>query len=152
MRILQGSATASILAVSTVAVLMLSGCETMEKAAHQVGIGGGHTELSGSAEVPPVSTKATGTSTIKVANDQSVSGEVNVEGMTPTAAHIHQGATGANGPVIVPLTKESDRRFTVPANARLTDAQYAAFQKGGLYVNVHSAAHPGGEIRAQLKP
>ncbi|MGV3653808.1 MAG: CHRD domain-containing protein [Noviherbaspirillum sp.] len=152
MRIPQGSVKASFIAVSTVAALMLSGCGTMEKMGEKVGIGGKHTELSGSAEVPPVSTKASGKSTIKVADDQSVSGEVTVEGMTPTAAHIHQGAAGANGPVIIPLTKASDSRFTVPANAKLTEAQYAAFQKGSLYVNVHSAAHPGGEIRAQLKP
>ena len=151
MRILQGSLKTSLIAVSAVAAFALSGCQTMEKMGEKVGIGGS-TALSGSAEVPPVSTKATGKSTIKVADDKSVRGEVTVEGMTPTAAHIHQGAAGANGPVIIPLTKASDSRFTVPDNARLTDAQYAAFQRGSLYVNVHSAAHPGGEIRAQLKP
>jgi hypothetical protein len=41
--------------------------------------------------------------------------------------------------------------FDAPAGAKLTDAQYAAYKAGNLYVNVHSAKNPGGEIRAQLK-
>ena len=65
-------------------------------------------------------------------------------------AHIHEGAAGANGPVIVPLTKDGDT-YKVPAGAKLTSAQLASFKAGNLYVNVHSAANPGGEIRGQLK-
>jgi len=42
--------------------------------------------------------------------------------------------------------------FTVPAGAKLTDAQMQSLQSGNLYVNVHSAANPNGEIRAQLGP
>ena len=107
--------------------------------------------LAGSNEVPPVTTSATGSGTITINDDRSVSGTVTVTGMTPTAAHIHEAAMGANGPVIVPMTKTGDNAFTFPANAKLTDAQYASFKSGNLYVNVHSAANPGGEIRAQLK-
>ena len=55
--------------------------------------------------------------------------------MSPTAAHIHEAAPGVNGPVIVPLAKSSDTTFTVPANAKLTDAEYAAYKAGNLYVN-----------------
>jgi hypothetical protein len=40
----------------------------------------------------------------------------------------------------------------VPAGSKLTDAQYASFKAGNLYVNVHSPDHKGGEIRTQLKP
>jgi hypothetical protein len=54
--------------------------------------------------------------------------------------------------VIIPLTKSGDGTWSVPAGAKLTDAQYAAFKAGDLYVNVHSAANKGGEIRGQLKP
>ena len=72
-------------------------------------------------------------------------------GMTATAAHIHEGATGSNGPVIVPFTKTGDNTFEAPAGAKFTDAQCASYKAGRTYVNVHSAAHPGGEIRAQLK-
>ena len=59
---------------------------------------------------------------------------------------------GVNGPVVIPLTKTSDNVWSVPANAKLSDAQYDSYKAGKLYVNVHSAAHKDGEIRAQLKP
>jgi hypothetical protein len=52
----------------------------------------------------------------------------------------------------VPFTKTADNTFVAPDGAKLTDAQYDAYKAGGLYVNVHSAAYPGGEIRGQLKP
>jgi hypothetical protein len=67
-------------------------------------------------------------------------------------AHIHNGAAGKIGPVIIPLTKSGADTWSVPAGAKLTDAQNAAFKAGDLYVNVHSAEHKGGEIRGQLKP
>ena len=50
----------------------------------------------------------------------------------------------------MPLTKEGDT-YNVPAGAKLTEAQMASFKAGNLYVNVHSAANPGGEIRGQMK-
>jgi len=53
--------------------------------------------------------------------------------------------------VIVPFTKIGDNRFEAPAGAQITEAQYSAYKAGNLYVNVHSAKNPGGEVRAQLK-
>lgn len=109
-------------------------------------------KLSGDQEVPAVSTSASANGTITVSADKSVSGAITVSGMEPTAAHIHEGAQGKNGPVIIPLSKSSDNTWSVPAGAKLTDAQYKSYLAGDLYVNVHSAAHKGGEIRAQLSP
>ena len=131
--------------------ILLSACSMMP------GTGGGIVEktsapLTGAQEVPPVSTAASGRSTVTVGADKTVSGSVIVTGMEGTAAHVHQGAAGSNGPVIIPLTKTSATTFAVPAGAKLSDAQYSAYMNGGLYVNVHSAAHPGGEVRMQLKP
>jgi hypothetical protein len=108
--------------------------------------------LGGDQEVPAVKTSASGGGTITINDDKSVSGSVTTTGVAGTMAHIHNGAAGKNGPVIIPLTKSGDGTWSVPAGAKLTDAQYAAFKAGDLYVNVHSAANKGGEIRGQLKP
>jgi hypothetical protein len=107
--------------------------------------------LAGDQEVPPVRSAGTGAGTITVGADKSVSGSVTTTGVAGTAAHVHEAATGKNGPVIIPLTKSGDT-YTVPAGAKLTDAQFASFQAGNLYVNVHTAANPDGEMRGQLKP
>jgi hypothetical protein len=107
--------------------------------------------LSGSNEVPAVTTSASGTGSVTINPDHTVTASITVTGMTPTASHIHEGAAGANGPVIVPFTKTGDNTFAAPAGAKLTDSQYASYKAGNLYVNVHSAQHPAGEIRAQLK-
>ena len=127
-----------------VAAVILPGCAGMS--------GGRSLNLSGANEVPPVSTAATGTGTITIGDDMSVSGSVTTTGVAGTAAHIHIGAVGANGPVIVPLAKTADNVWSVPAGAKLKEDQYQAYKAGGLYVNVHSAANKGGEIRDQLKP
>jgi biopolymer transport protein ExbD len=109
-------------------------------------------KLSGDQEVPPVQTQASGSGTITVNDDKSVSGSVTTTGIKATAAHIHEAAAGKNGPVAIPLEKKSDNEFVVPAGAKLSDAQYKALKAGDLYLNVHSDAHKNGEIRAQLKP
>lgn len=109
-------------------------------------------KLSGDQEVPAVKTSASGSGTIHINDDKTVSGNVTVSGMEPTAAHIHQGAAGKNGPVVVPFVKGKGNEWGPAPGAKLTDAQYKAFKDGDLYVNVHSKEHAGGEIRGQLKP
>src|SRR5437867_6911671 len=108
--------------------------------------------LSGDQEVPPVKTAASGSGTITVGDDKSVSGSVTTSGVAGTMAHIHTAAAGKNGPVSVPLTKSCENGWTVAAGTKLNDDQYKAFKAGELYVDVHSAANPGGEIRGQMKP
>lgn len=108
--------------------------------------------LSGSQEVPPVTTAASGSGVIVINPDRTVSGSVTTTGITAAAAHIHVGPAGKNGPIIIPLTRTGERGWAVPAAAKLTDEQYERYKSGELYVNVHSKAHPGGEIRAQIRP
>ena len=108
--------------------------------------------LSGAQEVPPVTTEAAGTGAFEIPPDKSIAGEIATTGISATAAHIHEGTAGTNGPVIVPLTKTGDNTWSVAPSAKLTDAQYESYLAGKLYVNVHSAKYPGGEIRDQLKP
>jgi hypothetical protein len=107
--------------------------------------------LTGDQEVPSVKSAGNGTGTIIIGTDKSVSGSVKTTGIAGTAAHIHEAAPGKNGPVLIPLTKNGDT-YAVPAGAKLSDAQFASFKAGNLYVNAHTAANPGGEIRGQLKP
>ncbi len=113
---------------------------------------GSNVVLNGGQEVPPASSSATGSGTITVLMDRSVSGSVTTTGIAGTAAHIHLAAPGRNGPVIVPLNKTGDNVWSVPPGIRLNDAQYEAFKLGNLYVNVHSANNPAGEIRGQITP
>jgi len=108
--------------------------------------------LSGTQEVPEVKTVASGNGAITVGSDRSVSGSVTTSGIMGISAHIHEAAAGKNGPVVVPLTKTTDGVWSVPAGAKLTEAQYKSYAAGGLYVNVHSDAYKGGEIRGQMKP
>ena len=119
--------------------------------------------LTGSQEVPAVTTSASGSTDISVgeskcpaaessSNCPTVYGTVMTSGMNGTAAHIHQGAPGQNGPAIVTLIKLDDNTWAVPSGTTLTPDQNAAYWAGMLYVNVHTNAHQGGEVRAQLKP
>ena len=118
----------------------------------QVFAGDSKVSLTGKEEVPAVETAATGTGTITVGADKSVSGSVTTKGVEGVAAHIHHAATGKNGPPIVALEKTGDGVWSVPKGSKLTEEQLAAYKAGELYVNVHSAANKGGEIRGQIKP
>jgi len=133
------------MAVTGLAVLALASCATYKDNAPSwlYGSSAISVKLTGAEEVPPVTTSASGSGSIRVAEDGSVSGSVSTTGVDGTMAHIHQGGKGANGPVIVPLTKSGDT-YTVPAGAKLNAAQMSALKAGNLYVNVHSSANKGG--------
>ena len=135
------------------ALAALGSCSTYRDNAPSFlpGSGASSVKLTGAEEVPPASVSGSGSGTIRVNSDGTVSGSVTTSGVQGTMAHIHQGAKGQNGPVIIPLTKNGDT-YNVPAGAKLTDAQMKAYKEGGLYVNVHTAAHKGGEVRGQLTP
>jgi len=135
--------------------MLLAACSTAPPASKTV--------LTGEKEVPPVETKASGLTDISVrtgkcqsaassSDCQMLVGTVQTNGLNATAAHVHQGAAGQNGPVIVTLEKTSGDVWTVPQGTALTAAQYDAYQAGQLYVNVHTDANKGGEIRAQIRP
>ncbi len=109
-------------------------------------------KLTGAQEVPPTSTSGTGTGSITVSDEGMISGSIKTTGVPGTAAHVHTGAAGVNGPVIVPLTKTADGVWSVPAGSKLTAEQLKAYRAGELYVNVHTEANKAGEIRAQLAP
>ena len=139
--VLQAAAIASAIA--------LGACSSMPD--WMPGSGATKVTLSGAEEVPAVKTEARGSGSFRIADNGSISGSVTTSGVAGTMAHIHMAAKGANGPVIVPLTKNGDT-YSVPEGRKLTAEQLKAFKEGRLYVNVHSTLNKGGEIRAQLQP
>ena len=143
-----GKATLALLT----AAVFATACSQMSSMMHGDGKAGSESvSLNGSNEVPAVTTSASGSGTVSVSSERAVTARITVSGMTATAAHIHSGAPGSNGPVIVPFVKEGDNTFVAAPGAKMTEEQYRAYKSGNTYVNVHSAKNPGGEIRAQLK-
>ena len=140
--------------LSLVAVLAaLAGCSTYSNnmPSWMPGSNAIKVNLTGTDEVPPLSVPGSGSGTIRVEEDGTVSGSVTTKDVAGTMAHIHRGAKGTNGPVIVPLDKNGDT-YTVPAGRKLTPEQIKDLKAGNLYVNVHTAKNKGGEVRGQLQP
>lgn len=110
--------------------------------------------LTGANEVPSNNSTGTGTSTLVFNNDTKIfTISTTYSGLTGTAtgAHIHRGAVGtapANN-VIFPFTNVTVSPIVYTSTA-LTAAQEADLKGGLWYVNVHTLANPGGEIRGQL--
>jgi hypothetical protein len=111
-----------------------------------------HVRLTGAQEVPAVHTMARASGVIEISHAGAVSGRITTQGIKGTMAHIHEAAPGKNGPPIIVLKRGPHGSWIVPAGSKLSPREYKAFLAGDLYVNVHSAAHPGGELRGQLKP
>ena len=97
----------------------------------------------------PIASGAIGTATLSLDRANGVlSGTVIVDGVAPTAAHVHSGAAGTNGGVLLNMTINATGATL--AASTLTTAQLASLDAGELYVNVHSAANASGEIRGQI--
>jgi hypothetical protein len=140
-----------ILAITT--AFTLAACSTYREnaPAWMPGSGAMNVKLSGSEEVPPLNVPGSGSGTIRVAEDGTITGSVTTKDVEGTMAHIHRGAKGTNGPVIVPLEKKGDT-YSVPAGRKLTADQLKDLKAGNLYVNVHTNRNKGGEVRGQLSP
>lgn len=114
-----------------------------------------YADLSPANEVPPLKTNMGGlaVASVTINEDGSSSALIIMSAFgndTPIAAsHIHIGAEGVAGPVICPLTGPE---FTNPVigSCNFTIDQTSALLNGNLYVNVHTQAHGGGEVRGQL--
>ena len=108
--------------------------------------------LSGKSEVPPNASTATGTADIDYdPSTKKISWKLTYSGLSgpATAAHFHGPAeTGKNAGVAVAIPNAGSS--PAEGSATLTDAQAADLEAGQYYVNVHTAANPGGEIRGQV--
>jgi len=125
--------------------------------------------LSGDEEVPPVPTDATGKFKIRF-NKAHTEAEVTLavnDGVRVTQSHLHCGAVGVNGPVVVFSAGLNAAGYDVDgkwiSNATVTDTSIVntacgktlaeladSIRAGNVYANVHSVAFPGGVIRGQL--
>ena len=115
--------------------------------------------LTGSQQVPPVNTRATGEATAKLnGNVLKVKGSfMNLESnFNPQiGAHIHLQMAGQNGPVIFPLTvqlRSNSRSGSFKNSFLLNDDQVRALLDRMMYINIHTINYPAGEIRGQLLP
>jgi hypothetical protein len=109
--------------------------------------------LLGSQEVPANASTANGRVSVLLDNLAStVYATGFFTGLTTaaSAAHIHKGIAGSNGPVIVPLSVTNGTAGTVTGSGVVSAGFADSLIKGFAYVNVHNATFPGGEIRAQL--
>jgi len=120
--------------------------------------------LSGANEVPAVAGAASGTATFTLTG-KTLSYVVTVSGLSGNAAasHIHLGAAGTNGNIVVPFTAAAVQSGQVASGSiDLTqpisngsssisgDQLLSMLNQGQLYTNVHTAANPAGEIRGQI--
>ncbi len=110
--------------------------------------------LNGNNEVPAVTTKGAATAWAVLSPDMtSLTFHITYAQLdsTFTAAHFHSGKAGANGGVVFPITTFHGNTATGTWN-NLPDSIITQLLNGGIYMNVHSMAHPNGEIRGQLHP
>ena len=110
-------------------------------------------KLVGSSEVPPNDTAGQGQVEAKLdTSTKTFSYNITFSGLTgpASAAHFHgPAAPGANAPPMVAMASPTS---PIVGTATLTDKQIADLEAGKWYFNVHTAAHPGGEIRGQVLP
>lgn len=126
--------------------------------------------LTGSMQVPPVTTNATGLAELELNDDgDEISYDIQVEDIEgATQAHIHQGSEGENGDVVVSLFNSTDptdvndgtledgdftsEDFVGPLQGQNMSALVELMDNGQAYVNVHTEANPDGEIRGTIVP
>lgn len=125
-------------------------------------------ELAGENEVPPAESTATGTFTATFDEEaETLEWSLSAPDATGvTAAHLHSGAAGTNGPIVLPLfaapedapVNSLDESGTTDVAAELIgpfEGDFAGFvaalEAGEIYVNVHTVDNPAGEIRAQVE-
>lgn len=127
--------------------------------------------LSGATQVPAVTTTATGHATFQLSRSgKSITYTLYVMGIEdPTMAHIHLGSSGKEGPPVVWLYPTQAHpvkagkvsgllsrgvitaaRLVGPMKGKTLNDLLDQIRAGNTYVNVHTKAHPGGEIRGQI--
>jgi hypothetical protein len=133
------------LAAATALVLIASGTAWAQTVTFRA-------ELKGSNEVPPNDSKGTGAVVVTynpAAKEMSWKGTVSGMSGPATAAHFHGPAEPSkNAGIVVPIPGAAAGAFE--GKTTLTEAQAAELLAGHWYVNIHTQAHPPGELRGQV--
>ncbi|MFQ5464047.1 MAG: CHRD domain-containing protein [Phycisphaerae bacterium] len=115
--------------------------------------------LSGDQEVPPVDVAATGTAALTLNDDETeVVLDISASGFTVpvTMMHLHGGALGENGSVILDLTDNlmdlGGGMVGATGSVAISPEVISALRDGTVYLNMHTADNPAGEIRGQFGP
>ncbi len=115
--------------------------------------------LSGANEVPPITTTTQGNARLRyVSNNSTLFYDVAIDAGDPvtiTAAHIHSGAVGENGPVLQGIFPFSEPVFVTDTlswsgSVELTAEEATVIEAGNTYINIHSTQNPSGELRGQV--
>lgn len=136
--------TFGIAAIALGAALAFAASASAEKMVMKV-------NLTSAAEVPPSNSPGAGVADVTYDTaSKMLTWKTTYSGLTgpATMAHFHGPAeAGKNAPVVIPF---KDPASGASGSATLTDAQAADLMAGKLYINVHTAKNPGGEIRGQV--
>ena len=120
-------------------------------------------DLTGAAQVPPVDTQATGKADVTVDTDaMTISWNVTYEGLSgdPVAGHFHGPASATEtAPPVIDLSVDAQEtadeaipQDIMTGSSPITAEQMADLDAGNYYINIHTEAHPDGEIRGQVMP
>jgi hypothetical protein len=144
--------TFRVIAALVLAAALLPGCSSIRPAADQSHLLTFTTQLRSANEVPPVSSIGTGQVDAVLNKDTNLLrwklSYANLSGPA-TAGHFHGPApVGANARVVLPFPGQMAP--VMEGSATLTAAQVADLLAGRWYANIHTAAHPGGELRGQM--
>ena len=132
--------------------LALSGCETLTEEVNEVIGNNFHATLTGASEVPPADPDGAGMARIAI-NDATnqVCTDLEVRNISAvTAAHIHEGRAGVNGPPVITLDAPDDDDSDDCDTASDVLVDRLRRNPSAFYVNVHTVDYPNGAIRGQI--
>ena len=133
----------------TALLVTLTGCSVLQPDAHLAAFS---TQMTGMNQVPPVATVATGrVDAVLDKNTRLFRWKMSYRGLNSpvTAAHFH-GPAAIGSPARIALPFKAPVKSPYEGQATLTEAQAQDLLRGHWYANIHSEAHPGGEIRGQM--
>ncbi|MCK5902824.1 MAG: CHRD domain-containing protein [Cocleimonas sp.] len=114
-------------------------------------------KLSAQQENPAINGEHKGVGNVNIDTETGeISGSIALSNLTgdATAAHIHTGDAGVNGAVVLALAADptNKKHFIIPNGSKLNSEELKTLLRAGLYFNVHTQAHPSGEVRGQIIP